>query len=66
MAEFPDKYDLYCREVVLKNTGKVQKIYYFVKEGKKPKSGTLLSDKVVPEGFIVSYGYNGLPFLKKK
>lgn len=66
MAEFPDEYDLYMREVVLKNTGNIQKIFFFVKEGKKPKSGILLSDRIVPAGYEVIFGWNGLPFLKKR
>lgn len=66
MTEFPDNFDLYYREVVLKHSGRVQKIYFFVKEGNTPKSGTLLSDKVIPEGWKLAYGWNGLPFLKRK
>jgi len=64
--EFPDEYDLYYRDVVLKGGGTVQRIYFFVKEGKKPKSGIILSDKIIPKGYTIAIGWNGLPFLKKK
>lgn len=65
MVDFPDKFDLYCRELVLKNSGKIQKIYFFALEGKTPKSGIKLSDKTLPAGYTVAYGHNGHPFLKK-
>lgn len=64
---FDDKYDLYFREVVLKNTGQIQRIYFFVYEGKTPKSGTLISDRVIPTGWTIKYGpKNGWPFLARK
>jgi len=66
---FPDKWDLWYRDIVLKNTGKIQRIYFFMEEGKiprNPEACTKLSDKTVPVGYDVVYSpRNNLPLLKK-
>jgi len=67
--EFPDEYDLWYRDVVLKNHGLIQRIYFFLKEGKNPKNPeacTRLSDKTIPQGWKVVYAKrNNYPFLKR-
>lgn len=55
-------YYLFSKDVPLKNSDKVQTIYYFAKDPKNPK-GTPL-DKV-PEGKMVSETKTGLLVLKK-
>lgn len=56
-------YYLFSKEVPLKNSDKVQTIYYFAKDPNNPK-GTLLSE--VPEGKIVSETKTGMLVLKNK
>jgi len=40
MAVFEDKWDLWYRDVVLKNTGKVQRIYFFKENRSYIKAGS--------------------------
>ena len=56
-------YYLFSKEVPLKNSDKVQTIYYFAKDPNN-KKGTPLA--AVPEGKMVSETKNGLPVLKNK
>ena len=56
-------YYLFSKEVPLKNSDKVQTIYYFAKDPNNPK-GTLLSE--VPEGKMVSETKTGMLVLKNK
>jgi len=63
MAFEKDGYVLHTREVQLKG-GRNQKIYYFCKAGKKPKSGKPCD---MPDGYITGVNKRtGLPYLKKK
>jgi hypothetical protein len=69
IVEFPDEYDLWYREIVLKGSGLIKRIYFFVKEGREPKNPeacTRISDKILPAGHTIVYGpKNKHPFLKK-
>ncbi len=56
-------YYLFHKQVPLKNSDRVQTIYYFSKDPNNPK-GLPLSK--VPEDRIVSETKNGLPVLKKR
>ena len=56
-------YYLFQKQVPLKNSDRVQTIYYFSKDPNNPK-GTPLEQ--VPEDRIVSETKNGLPVLKKR
>lgn len=56
-------YYLFHKEVPLKNSDRVQTIYYFSKDPKNPKGVPLAK---VPEDRIVSETKNGLPVLKKR
>lgn len=55
-------YYLFSKDVPLKNSEKVQTIYYFAKDPKNPKGNPL---EKVPEGKIVSETKTGLLVLKK-
>ena len=54
-------YYLFSKDVPLKNSDRVQTIYYFAKDPNNPK-GTALSE--VPAGKVVSETKSGLPILK--
>jgi len=56
-------YYLFSKDVTLKSTGKVQRIYYFAKDPKNKKGKPVA---VLPEGKMVSETKNGLPVLKNK
>lgn len=56
-------YYLFHKQVPLKNSDRVQTIYYFSKDPKNPKGVPLAK---VPEDRIVSETKNGLPVLKKR
>ncbi|KKQ66774.1 MAG: hypothetical protein US86_C0003G0017 [Candidatus Daviesbacteria bacterium GW2011_GWA2_38_24] len=54
------KYYLHRREVTLRGSGKVQRIYFFAKE---PKDGAI---DEIPEGYtVVENPRTGLPILKR-
>ena len=56
-------YYLFHKQVPLKNSDRVQTIYYFSKDPKNAKGMPLAE---VPEDRIVSETKNGLPVLKKR
>lgn len=63
MAYEKDGYILHTRAVELKG-GREQQIYFFCKEGKKPKSGKPCD---LPNGYTTGVNKRtGLPYLKKK
>jgi len=55
------KWVLYTRDITLKN-GQTHPMYYFVKEGNKPKSGEKCD---LPDGFEVGFTKLGWPHLKR-
>jgi len=67
MPEVPEGYDLYYKDVVLHNSGRFQRIYFFVPEGKVPRSGHKLAERMIPQGwFLIKNPRSGLPFLKRE
>ena len=56
-------YYLFSKNVALKNSGKVSKIYFFSKDPNNAKGDPVIQ---LPEGKIVSEGKNGVPILKNK
>ena len=52
-------YHLNCKDVTLKSTGRVQRIYFFSKDSRSTACAK-------PDGYVVSENKRtGLPFLKK-
>jgi hypothetical protein len=67
MPEVPEGYNIYFKDVILRNSGRFQRIYFFVPEGQIPKSGEKLAERMIPRGWVVVKNpRSGLPFLKRE